>query len=69
MPNEEHLSILKQGADVWNRWRKDNPDVDIDINGIRLNEVDLRGANFDHVSLINSVFNNNTIASQVVETG
>jgi len=27
MANEEHLKILKQGVDVWNKWRDINPDV------------------------------------------
>ena len=25
MANEEHLSILKQGVVIWNKWRQDNP--------------------------------------------
>ena len=25
MTNSEHLDILKQGVDVWNKWRKENP--------------------------------------------
>jgi len=27
MANEEHLEILDQGVEVWNKWRKENPDV------------------------------------------
>jgi hypothetical protein len=27
MANEEHLAILKQGVQDWNRWRKVNPDT------------------------------------------
>lgn len=49
MPNEEHISILKQGVEVWNRWRKEVPDVRPCLNG-----ADLRGLDFsiqDPVSL------------------
>ncbi len=41
MANQEHLDLLKQGVDVWNKWRKENP-------GIR---PDLSNANFSHVNL------------------
>jgi len=27
MANEEHLKILLQGVEVWNKWREDNPDI------------------------------------------
>ena len=26
MANPEHLEILKQGVDVWNKWREENPE-------------------------------------------
>ena len=25
MPNKDHLAILKQGVDVWNKWREESP--------------------------------------------
>jgi len=25
--NAEHLELLKKGVDVWNQWRKDNPNM------------------------------------------
>ena len=31
MANPEHLEILKQGVDVWNRWREENPEVKPDL--------------------------------------
>ena len=31
MANEEQLKILKQGVDVWNKWREENPNVMIDL--------------------------------------
>lgn len=55
MTNEEHLKILKQGVEVWNKWREENPAVrpnllNADLVGARLSgahlhKADLRGAN------------------------
>jgi len=36
--NKEHLDILKQGVEVWNEWRKENPFpdlIDADLRGVR----------------------------------
>ena len=41
MANEEHLSILQQGVEAWNSWRRDNPDVQPDLRGVDLRGVDL----------------------------
>lgn len=41
MANEEQLSILKQGAEVWNKWREEN----------RLAFIDLREADLAHENL------------------
>ena len=41
MANPEHLAILKQGVEVWNEWRKENPTIQPDFIG-----ADLRGADF-----------------------
>jgi hypothetical protein len=50
MANKEQLSILKQGVDVWNKWRDNNPDEYIDlteaeISNANLSRVDLGGVN------------------------
>jgi hypothetical protein len=51
MANEEQLSILKQGVEVWNRWRKKKPPVKIDLPdvlvglpGLHIWEADLSEA-------------------------
>jgi len=49
MANEEHLAILKQGADAWNAWRQENRDVYpnlrvADLSGINLRKADLSGS-------------------------
>ncbi|MDX2417753.1 MAG: toll/interleukin-1 receptor domain-containing protein [Xanthomonadales bacterium] len=49
--NQEQLAILKQGVDVWNKWRKDNRDVEIDFNCADLSFVDLNEALLDRVDL------------------
>ena len=46
MANQEQLAILKQGVKIWNKWRVDNPDVDIDLI-----EADLMGANLSEANL------------------
>ena len=35
MANQEHFDILKQGVEVWNQWRKEHPDTEPNLSGIR----------------------------------
>ena len=47
--NQEHFDTLKQGVVVWNKWRKENPDVwadlrEADLARANLREADLTGA-------------------------
>jgi len=51
MANQEHLKILKQGVKVWNKWRKDNPDVKPDLRDLYLRDVNLSGANLTDANL------------------
>ncbi|MBC7774513.1 MAG: toll/interleukin-1 receptor domain-containing protein [Phycisphaerae bacterium] len=45
MANPEHLKILKQGVEVWNRWRINHySDDQLDFTGATLNNIDLEGA-------------------------
>lgn len=36
MAIEEHFDKLRQGAKVWNKWREENPDVQLDFRGANL---------------------------------
>lgn len=38
MPNHEHLDILHQGSQAWNKWRRQNPDTRPDLSA-----ADLKG--------------------------
>lgn len=55
MANEEHLKIFKQGAEVWNKWKRENkvkPDLsnaDLSNLGLRFEKVDLSRVNLSGV--------------------
>ena len=51
MANEDHVALLKQGVEVWNRWRTDNGLVTLDLNGADLRRANLAGANLVRVEL------------------
>ncbi len=51
LADEEHLRILRQGVEVWNRWRTDNPEITPNLSGADLEELDLCGANFSGTML------------------
>ncbi len=49
--NPEHLEILKQGVDVWNAWRADNPTIRPDFSGADLKRAELSGADLSEADL------------------
>ena len=51
MANPEHLEILNQGVEVWNKWREENPDVVPDLSGEDLRKTDLSGAYLEWADL------------------
>jgi uncharacterized protein YjbI with pentapeptide repeats len=57
MANEEHLKILRQGVEVWNRWRKENPGLWPDLRGANLSKADLHGANLGKANLSRAALN------------
>jgi uncharacterized protein YjbI with pentapeptide repeats len=44
MPNDEHVTLLKQGVDVWNQWRRQNSKLGSRFSRPDLREADLIGA-------------------------
>lgn len=51
MANEEQLEILKKGVKAWNEWRKQNPELRLDLSGAHLREMSLIEANFARADL------------------
>ena len=49
--NLDFLGILRQGPEVWNAWRKENPYVVIYLKGVNLREADLETANLQGANL------------------
>jgi uncharacterized protein YjbI with pentapeptide repeats len=51
MANPEHLKILKQGVDVWNKWRRKNRWLEPDLSSAELSKVNLYRADFIRANL------------------
>lgn len=52
MANPEHLKILRQGVEVWNKWRDENPEIEPDLSRAELSSADLREFNFFNTNLM-----------------
>jgi len=51
MANDDHVALLKEDVDAWNRWRGENPNVVPDLRGALLGGADLRVANLSGADL------------------
>lgn len=51
MANPEQLEILKQGVEVWNKWREENPDDKVDLSKADLSSANLFRANLREADL------------------
>jgi uncharacterized protein YjbI with pentapeptide repeats len=49
--NKEQYERLKSGAENWKKWKKENPEVEIDLRGANLIGIDLSGANLSGANL------------------
>lgn len=66
MANAEQVALLLRGAEVWNRWRVDNPEAEIDLSGAKLDgaelsSMDLHGADFSNASAKGAAFANSNL--------
>src|SRR2546421_449251 len=51
MASQKHLDILKQGVEVWNRWREEHLSIFPNLLGADLHEADLQKANLSWTDL------------------
>ena len=51
MANQEHLDILKQGGEIWNKWRQEHPEIKPNLGGAGLKDVDLSRTNLSETNL------------------
>jgi Pentapeptide repeats (8 copies) len=51
MANPEHVGILKQGAEIWNKWREENPDAQADLRNVTIVESSISGDTVNYVNL------------------
>jgi len=52
MANPEHLKILKEGVEAWNKWRGENPNLRPDLSAAYLGGADLDGAQLYQMNMI-----------------
>ena len=55
MAIQEHIEILLQGVDTWNKWRRKNLDLYPDFSGALLIVADLSGANLSNADFGNAI--------------
>ncbi|MUG99036.1 pentapeptide repeat-containing protein [Scytonema sp. UIC 10036] len=52
MANDEHWALLKRGVKtVWNKWRRENPEIQPDLANVALPNINLCGADFKGANL------------------
>jgi len=67
MANEEQLSILRQGVEVWNKWRKVNPDIQVDLSEADLSEINLRDIDLKRAILVGTNFTGTNLSKAKFE--
>jgi Pentapeptide repeats (8 copies) len=51
MANEEHVRKLQEGVEVWNQWRREHPNIQIDLSGTNFSGAYLKGVDLGEAYL------------------
>ncbi|MBW2408468.1 MAG: pentapeptide repeat-containing protein [Deltaproteobacteria bacterium] len=51
MADGKQLNIFSRGAELWNAWRKEHPEISIDLTGANLRHLNLENADLSHADL------------------
>ena len=51
MANSDHVTKIKEGVSSWNKWRKENPDVEPDLGWANLVSLDLSSVQFNNSNM------------------
>jgi uncharacterized protein YjbI with pentapeptide repeats len=65
MANEEHLKILKQGVEQWNKWYLENA-IRPNLSGADLSDADLGDANLCDADLSNAILSNADLSNAIL---
>lgn len=66
MAIEEQLKILNEGVETWNEWRRENPDIQIDLSEADLRNLDLKEINLSRARLQHANFANSDLRKAVL---
>ena len=66
MANQEQLEILKQGVDVWNKWRIKNRTVEVNLNNVDLSNTNLCNVYFAHSNLKGGNLNYTNLTNAII---
>jgi hypothetical protein len=56
MANQEQMKILSQGVEIWNKWRTEHSELDIDLEGADLSGRDIARVNLIKANLNKAIF-------------
>ena len=57
MGDQQHLTLLKQGREAWNTWRKEHPEIQPNFSSADLSLTFLGGRDLSHANLRRPMLN------------